>query len=209
MSAPGSNEWWTVRRVANGDAQRPWYELTDEDRAALGIAPKALREALACLWIPTAEQIDPDSYTRIVAARKMVSGALGQTPRPLLFCREDEDPVEYRALVNKIRREVDAEIAAEGEPLPDIREALGIPPCDPDIEKRFGPPTYTAEQVAAYARLLLSGSRPQGEEGLLTRARDSLKMALAPFKPMHSRAEAEATLADLEAALSNQGKPSS
>jgi hypothetical protein len=33
--APGSNEWWTVRRVANGDATRPWYELTDEDRAAL------------------------------------------------------------------------------------------------------------------------------------------------------------------------------
>ena len=35
---PGSNLWWTVRRVANGDARRPWYELTDEDLALL--APK-------------------------------------------------------------------------------------------------------------------------------------------------------------------------
>lgn len=27
----GTNEWWTVRRVANGDATRPWYELSNED----------------------------------------------------------------------------------------------------------------------------------------------------------------------------------
>jgi hypothetical protein len=33
---PGSKGWWTVRRVANGDARRPWYELTDDDLAALG-----------------------------------------------------------------------------------------------------------------------------------------------------------------------------
>jgi hypothetical protein len=31
----GSNEWWIVRRGANGDARRPWYGLTNEDRAAL------------------------------------------------------------------------------------------------------------------------------------------------------------------------------
>jgi len=32
---PGSPEWWFGRRVANGDDRKPWYELTDEDRAAL------------------------------------------------------------------------------------------------------------------------------------------------------------------------------
>lgn len=45
--APGSKEWWLVRQVANGDERRSWYELTDEDRAAL-VAPAALT-ALAAM----------------------------------------------------------------------------------------------------------------------------------------------------------------
>ena len=36
---PGSTVWWTVRRVANGDARRPWYELTAEDQASLSTRP--------------------------------------------------------------------------------------------------------------------------------------------------------------------------
>lgn len=37
--------WWTVRRVANGDARRPWYELSREDVEALSDLRKALRQS--------------------------------------------------------------------------------------------------------------------------------------------------------------------
>lgn len=42
---------------------------------------------------------------------------------------------------------------------------------------------------------------------LAVRARDSLKAALAPFKAMHSRAEAERVLADLEMAIAARSIP--
>jgi hypothetical protein len=45
--APGSKEWWTCRRVANGDARRPWYELTDGDRAELDRRSPPTREGAA------------------------------------------------------------------------------------------------------------------------------------------------------------------
>ena len=47
----------------------------------------------------------------------------------------------------------------------DVREVLGIAPIDPDIERRFGPPTYTEEQVKAYhAALSPPSTGGEGED---------------------------------------------
>jgi hypothetical protein len=35
-----------------------------------------------------------------------------------------------------------------------VRTVLGLPPVSPDTLKRFGPPTYTEEEVLAYAAAL-------------------------------------------------------
>lgn len=67
----GSNAWWIVRRVANGDARRPWYELTREDISSLSALPAQDVGGLEELrqWIgetrATAERIKatiPDEY---------------------------------------------------------------------------------------------------------------------------------------------------
>ena len=40
----------------------------------------------------------------------------------------------------------------------DVRSVLGLAPVEPDIERRFGPPTYTEEQVKAYHAARQEGS---------------------------------------------------
>ena len=44
-----------------------------------------------------------------------------------------------------------------------VREVLGLPPVDPDVERRFGPPTYTEEQVLRYATLVAPQPLQGGE----------------------------------------------
>ncbi len=39
-----------------------------------------------------------------------------------------------------------------------VRSALGLEPVDPDVLRRFGPPTYTADQVLDYAAALSDGA---------------------------------------------------
>lgn len=48
----------------------------------------------------------------------------------------------------------------------DAREILALPPADPDAVRRFGPPTYSEEQVRAYATALVRDLGPTGEEFL-------------------------------------------
>jgi hypothetical protein len=59
-----------------------------------------------------------------------------------------------------------------------IRTTLGLPPVDPDVERRFGPPTYTAEQVQAYA-----SARAEALEAALRRVLHTLTIPAAEYVP--------------------------
>lgn len=43
----------------------------------------------------------------------------------------------------------------------EIRAALGLPPVDPEVLRKFGPPTYTENQVLAYAAALAPTKPPE------------------------------------------------
>lgn len=76
-----------------------------------------------------------------------------------------------------------------------VREVLGLPPVDPGVLKRFGPPTYTEKQVLQYARL-----KPAREgEAVAVSAKDMAEMTA--FANNHGTVEDWAVWCRIRAAL--------
>ncbi len=160
-----------AREVINpADYERPWHAdsadgmvvfsfagqsvtLGDLRRAAALAAPRPMpgREEVARVIEPWAMEFN--GYNALAAYKKQEALKLADSILSLFSAslggREDS-PSRSQPSADAQERSPGSLHSDEN----DVRAVLGLAPVDPDILRRFGPPTYTEKEVRAYADAL-------------------------------------------------------